>query len=297
MSFDLKGYLQDRRRQVEEFIASHFKRHTNTGTLHKSMVYSLAAGGKRVRPILAIAAYEAIAGNSKSCKPVLPFAAALECIHTYSLIHDDLPCMDDDDLRRGKPTNHKVFGDATAVLAGDALLTEAFALCSDRNTDLPATVQLAIIDRLADAAGAQGMVGGQLYDMEHESKQPTIESLKRIHTNKTGRLLTVAVEIGALTAGVSEGELQPFTDFGFHLGYGFQIYDDVLDVTGGDEIGKSQKSDIKRGKATFVSLLGVDESRARAESEIKQAVAAISHLGQAAQPLIEIAHYITTRKN
>jgi geranylgeranyl diphosphate synthase type II len=296
MSLDLKSFLEDRRTQIEKFLKNYFDQYSDSPSLVKAMTYSLEAGGKRIRPILSLAAFEAAGG--KDLNIVMPFAAALECIHTYSLIHDDLPAMDDDDLRRGKPTNHKIFGEAVAILAGDGLLTEAFALMattSKNQPTLPADVRLAIIKLVADAAGGRGMVGGQLYDLEHESKKPTLESLKKIHTYKTGRLLTVSVEVGALAAGVSLSDLKPFTDYGYHLGYAFQIIDDVLDVVGGAEIGKTQKSDLKHEKATFVALLGVEGSKKAAADEIDQALQSIAFLDAKAETLVALAKYITSR--
>lgn len=295
MSFELKTYLSERRTLVESYLTNYFKNYNDSPKLAEAMVYSLQAGGKRVRPILTMAAFEAAGGHD--LQVVLPFAAALECIHTYSLIHDDLPAMDDDDLRRGVPTNHKVFGEATAILAGDGLLTEAFAILAHRVENVPADVQLAIAKRVADAAGGHGMVGGQLYDLEHEGKKPTLDSLKQIHTYKTGKLLTVAVEVGAMAAGRLGKELQPFTDFGYHLGYGFQIYDDVLDIIGGAAIGKTQQSDLKHEKATFVALMGVEKAKAAAEEQIQLALDAIKFLDAKALPLNALAKYIVSRAN
>lgn len=292
---DFKQYLEARRQLVEAYLNVYFGDYADCPPLAEAMTYSLEAGGKRLRPILCLAAYEAAGG--KRLEDAVPVAAALECIHTYSLIHDDLPAMDDDDLRRGKPTSHKVFGEATAILAGDGLLTEAFKILARPGTTLPAEAKRAIIERIADAAGGRGMVGGQLFDMRHEKQQPTLDSLRRIHTLKTGRLLTAAVEVGALAAGTAVEALKPFTDYGYHLGFAFQIVDDVLDVTGGAELGKTPKSDLKQGKATFVTLLGVEASRRQATEEITRARAALAGFDNRAARLLELADYVLNRAN
>ena len=292
MSFELQAYLQHHKQAIENYLKEHFSQPLVSSRLSEGMRYSLEAGGKRLRPILTIAACEAAKGDAVLAMPV---AAALECIHTYSLVHDDLPAMDDDDLRRGKPTNHKKFGEATAILVGDGLLSEAFRILA-QPSELPASVQLNIIERIASSAGNFGMVAGQQLDLQHEARTPTLESLQQIHAHKTGKLLTVSVESGALVAGVTESELVSYSQFGAHLGVAFQIVDDVLDVIGGAEIGKSQKSDLKHAKATYVSLLGVDESKKQAKQEIGQALAAIESLGDGATALRAIARFVIDRK-
>ncbi len=293
MAFDFTAFLDSHRDRVDSFLKQHFDSIDCPAQLREAMVYSLDAGGKRIRPILTLATAEVVGGGLEA---VLPIAVALECVHTYSLIHDDLPAMDDDDLRRGKPTNHKVFGEAKAILAGDGLLTEAFYLMSQASAGLAPETYLAIIQRVSAAAGCRGMVGGQLLDLQHENDTPTEELLRQIHTSKTGRLLTVAVEVGALAAGVSESELTVFSNYGFHLGYAFQIYDDVLDITGGAEIGKDPRSDLRQGKATFVALMGVEAATQAAHEEMQKAIAELAAFGERATPLIELARYIVTRK-
>lgn len=289
----LEAYLENQKQRIEAYILSSIEEATQVPLLLESMRYSLEAGGKRLRPILTVAAYECLAPASDV---ILPIAAALECIHTYSLIHDDLPAMDDDDLRRGKPTNHKVYGEANAILAGDALLSEAFVYLAAADA-IPADRRLKVIEHVARAAGGRGMVGGQLLDMEHEAKEPTLASLKEIHTLKTGRLLTAAVEAGAIAAGADQTQLQALSAFGYHLGYAFQIVDDVLDVTGGAAIGKSPNSDERRGKATFVAMLGIDASRQQADDEIAAARQALEPFGSRAAILHELAGYVLQRDN
>ncbi|RMF47956.1 MAG: polyprenyl synthetase family protein [Deltaproteobacteria bacterium] len=263
--------------------------------LHKAMRYSVFAGGKRIRPVLMIASCEAAGGAAEA---VLPAACAMEMVHTYSLIHDDLPAMDDDDFRRGRPTSHKVFGEALAILAGDALLTEAFDLLT-REEALPgvgAEVRLRLTHLLARAAGSRGMVAGQVVDMDSEGRDIDFPTLEYIHTRKTGALILAAVQMGALIGGAPGGTFEALTDYGRAAGLAFQIADDILDVVGDQELlGKDVGSDQERGKATYPALLGLEEARQRAREMRDRALAAVEPLGKKAEPLRDIAHFIVDR--
>ena len=265
-------------------------------TIYKSMHYSLLAGGKRLRPILAIAAAEAVGGHMEI---VLPFSCAIEMVHTYSLIHDDLPAMDNDDLRRGKPTCHKVFGDGIAILAGDALLTHAFVIMSDpeHGCGLNAETRLRIIHELATAIGTGGMIGGQVLDIEAQNRSLTLEDLSTIHRLKTGCLISTSTKIGALAAGAEEKDVEALSVYGRHLGLAFQIMDDLLDIEGSEEvIGKTSKSDLANHKSTYPALMGIEASRQKAKESIDQALAAIRHFDHLADPLRQLAHYTVTRE-
>jgi geranylgeranyl diphosphate synthase type II len=224
----------------------------------------------------------------------------MEMIHTYSLIHDDLPAMDDDDFRRGRPTNHRIFGEAAAILAGDALLTEAFILLSDAqiNARVPAEIRCRVLHTIARCAGSQGMVGGQVVDMESEGKAIDFPTLEYIHTRKTGALILAAIQAGALLGGADEASLAALTRYGEAAGLAFQIADDILDVVGDQAvIGKDVGSDQERGKATYVALLGLEEARVRARELRDLGVAALAPLGAPAEPLRRIAHYIVDRSS
>jgi geranylgeranyl diphosphate synthase type II len=263
--------------------------------LHKAMRYSIFAGGKRLRPIMMIAASEAVGGTAQQ---VMHAACAMEMIHTYSLIHDDLPAMDDDDFRRGRPTNHKVYGEAVAILAGDALLTEAFRLLADAkvNQSIPPTTVMRVIELVARFAGSHGMVGGQVVDMESEGKEIDFPTLEYIHTHKTGGLILASIQVGALLGGGDEKQLTALTRFGGAAGLAFQIADDILDVIGDQaELGKDIGSDQARGKATYPSLLGLAEARQRADELCDIAIEALAPLGPPAKTLQELARYIIDR--
>nr|WP_275583969.1 farnesyl diphosphate synthase [Scopulibacillus daqui] len=242
--------------------------------LKKSMIYSLKAGGKRLRPILLIASIEALGHDGQKG---IETAVALEMIHTYSLIHDDLPAMDNDDLRRGQPTNHKVYGDATAILAGDALLTYAFeCIASIEHPEIDSDMKMALIKKLANAAGPEGMVGGQQDDLIAEGKSLTIEELESIHLRKTGRLLGFAVEAGAILGQANEQQASHLSDFAKHLGIAFQIKDDILDIIGDQtKLGKPVGSDVTNDKNTYPKLLTLDGAK---EKMNKHADAALHHL-------------------
>jgi geranylgeranyl diphosphate synthase type II len=293
---DLKQYLVDRKRLIDDALQAFMPpRDGHAAVLHEAMRYSLLAGGKRIRPILHLAAAEASGGDVGAC---MPFACALEMIHTYSLIHDDLPPMDDDTVRRGRPTNHVVFGEAVAILAGDALLTEAFGLIAADNPrgHLHPQAVLRATAELAHAAGADGMVGGQAVDVSSEGKAPEAGLLEYIHTRKTGALIRAAVRTGGILAGAGEELLQRFTRYGDALGLAFQVRDDLLNVEGDPEkLGKSVKSDAARGKLTYPALFGVDRSRARLRELVDEAVASLASLDQRCEPLREIARYVASR--
>ncbi len=266
-------------------------------SVHEAMRYSLFGGGKRVRPILAIAAAEAIGAKTAD---LLPVAGSLELIHTYSLIHDDLPAMDDDDLRRGRPTCHKVYGEATAILAGDGLLNMAFEVLSDprRVKAIPASRLVAIMKEISTASGAFGMIGGQVVDMESEGKDVDFATLEYIHTHKTGALIRAAVRVGALYAKAGTRQFKALTRYGEMAGLAFQIADDILDITGTEkEIGKDVGSDVKKGKKTYPSFYGLQESRTRALEVAGKAVQALEDFDRKADPLRELAKYIVNRVN
>ena len=279
---------------VHDYLATCLDHKDIPPTLAEAMRYSLLAGGKRLRPLLCLRWTE-LAGTD----PVMamPFAAALECIHTYSLVHDDLPAMDDDDLRRGKPSNHVKFGEATAILAGDGLLTEAFGLmCA---CDLPAERVVAAVSQAVDAAGAVGMVGGQVLDMEYTGREGvTLDELRGMHARKTGALIRGACVCGAILGGADQTEQERAAKYGAAIGSAFQIVDDILDVVGDTAtLGKPAGSDEEEGKNTYVSLLGLDESRRLAEEQVNIATTALAPHGDSpvAQFLTRLAKYIVER--
>jgi len=261
-----------------------------------SMKYSLFAGGKRLRPMLAVASAQAVGGDSAKA---LPTAVAFELIHTYTLIHDDLPAMDDDDLRRGIATNHKKFGEATAILAGDALLTLAFEIIaeplSNGSTILP-SIQVKVLQKVAQAVGAEGTVGGQEVDMECEECDGDIKKLEYIHTRKTGAMITAAVEAGGIIGGGDEQALKSLTKYGNSVGHAFQIIDDILDVTGEtSKMGKSVGSDEGNGKMTYPLLIGLEESKKLADKMIDEALTALPDLNGDTSTLKGIAEFIGKR--
>ena len=261
--------------------------------IHRAMRYSLFAGGKRIRPLLAIAAAEAVANSPVGIENA---ACSLELIHTYSLIHDDLPALDNDDLRRGRPTCHKVFGDAMAILAGDALLTLAFEVLG-RLEEIDATRRVRLVEELARASGTVGgMIGGQVNDIQGEGKHPTAELLNSIHRAKTGALLRASVRIGALYAGADANQLDALTRFGEHAGLAFQIVDDVLDVEQPSEkLGKTAGKDAQQQKITFPAVYGMEKSRAMAEEERLAAHRALHSIDGRAGRLKELADLIVSR--
>jgi len=296
---DLKVYLKEQCALVDAALDRYLPGETELPhSVHKAMRYSVFAGGKRVRPILMLAACQAVGGDTGRA---IPAACAMEMIHTYSLIHDDLPAMDDDDFRRGNPTNHKVFGEAIAILAGDALLTEAFKLASDPRFagGCEPSGLLAVIHEIASCAGSYGMVGGQVIDMESEG-QPDIDlaTVQYIHTHKTGALIKASVVAGALLGGAAGEQLAAITRYGEAAGLAFQIADDILDIEGTtEEIGKDAGSDQARGKATYPAVMGLAAAKEEAQSMMDEALRALEMFGAEADPLREIARYIVQRRN
>lgn len=292
---DFKAYLEARTARVNQALERLIPPEDEPPhTLHKAMRYSLFAGGKRVRPILALAAAEACGGDGPGLEDA---ACALELIHTYSLIHDDLPALDNDDLRRGRPTNHKVFGEAMAILAGDGLLTLAFqVLAQCRHLDASRRVRL--IEEVAAAAGTvNGMIGGQVFDIEGEGQPPTTQLLDAIHRAKTGALLCASVRLGAIWAGAGESQMESLSRYGSHIGLAFQIVDDVLDVTQTpQQLGKTPGKDAQQGKITFPGVYGLENSKAMALRQLSQALTALAGFGPEAGPLREIAHMIVHRE-
>ncbi|SEA13651.1 farnesyl-diphosphate synthase [Desulfuromusa kysingii] len=295
--WQLQSYLQERVQLVDSALDRYLPASALLPeALHQSMRYSVFAGGKRIRPILMLAACEAVGGDIKTA---LPAACAIEMIHSYSLIHDDLPAMDDDDFRRGSPTNHKVYGEATAILAGDGLLTEAFILLSDPeiSKDVPADCSREVIHLLAKSAGSRGMVGGQVVDMEAEQQPIDLPTLEYIHTHKTGALIVAAVEIGALLGGATEQQRQSLCRYAEAAGLAFQIADDILDIVADQsQLGKDVGSDQERGKATYPALLGLSEARSRAHELRRMAFSSLADFSaDDCRPLREIADYIVNR--
>lgn len=262
-------------------------------TLREAMEYSLMAGGKRLRPILLMAAADAVGSDGTK---LLPAACALEMIHTYSLIHDDLPAMDNDDYRRGKLTNHKVYGDGIAILAGDALLTLAFTVLL-RQKDVPAASLLRVVDEISRAAGAEGMVGGQVLDLQAENKTISLDELRRVHMGKTGALFHAALRSGAILGGASEQQLAALTAYADHFGLAFQITDDILDVVGNaEDIGKPVGSDEKNHKSTYVTLTSLSAAQELAQRTVDEALAALAVFGSEASFLRELVSYLVNRK-
>ncbi len=291
-SFDFSSYLIKHKQSVESALEASLGPE-RPEQLREAMRYSLLAGGKRLRPILCIAACEFVGGNPDLA---LPTAVALEMIHTMSLIHDDLPAMDDDDLRRGRPTNHKVYGDAVAILAGDALLTRAFEMVALRSPGVPAESLLKVVGELSLMAGAPGLVGGQVVDLECEGKEVDLETLEFIHMHKTGALLKACVTSGALIGGASAEVLNALSVYAKGIGLAFQIIDDVLDVTASsDVLGKTAGKDLLADKTTYPKLLGLDESRKRANDLVGEAKAALEPWKMNSEPLLALADYITDR--
>ncbi len=290
--FNLREYINEKRTLVDKYLRGYFSKPFSPGRLHEAVTYSLFAGGKRLRPILAISSYEACGGTADN---ILPQASALELIHTYSLIHDDLPAMDDDDLRRGKPTNHKVFGEAIAILAGDALLTEAFYMFTEGDVFAPGNIKRAL-RVLAAAAGAHGMVGGQAEDILSENKEPDAETLEFIHLHKTAALIRASVSISPILKGESEEKIGAMEQFGKNIGLAFQIVDDILDIIGDEKrLGKKVGADLEKGKMTYPALYGIEESKAKAKALVDEAIEQLSVFGQKAIALKEIAEYIINR--
>ena len=283
-----------RRAPAEEWLRRCFRGRTPRGDLYDAMYYSLLAGGKRIRPVLLLESCRLCGGAPEQA---LPFAGAIEMIHTYSLIHDDLPCMDDDDLRRGRPTNHKVYGEATAVLAGDALLTAAFEWMLDPSVTLPPQRVLEAAGVLARAAGAQGMVGGQILDMAGEGHAMGLAEVEELQRLKTGALIRAAAEMGCVLAGGSGAQRAAVCRYAERLGLAFQIRDDILDVVGDEAtLGKPVGSDAKSEKNTFVTLRGLEECRRLVDGLTEEAVEALSIFGAEGDSLCWLARSLASRE-
>ena len=296
MSFGLDDYMKARTAAVDAALERILPAETERPeTLHKAMRYSVFAGGKRLRPILVIAGAEAVGGRGED---VMPTACALELIHTYSLVHDDLPAMDNDDVRRGAPTSHKVFGEAMAILAGDALLTLAFRLVADNvRPDMEVTRLRDVLADLADAAGHAGMVGGQVVDLESEGRQVTAAVVDDIHAHKTGALIRTALRVGARICGATPAQIDALSVAGGALGLAFQIVDDVLDVVSSSaELGKTAGKDQAQQKATYPAIHGLEASRVRARQLIEDAEAALVELGPRAEAIRALGRFILERR-
>jgi len=292
---DFSHYWSARQKKVDAAL-NHYLPPANTkpATIHKAMRYSIFAGGKRLRPVICLATTEVLRGKIDQA---LPLACAVECIHTYSLIHDDLPCMDNDDFRRGKPTSHKVFGEAMAVLAGDALLTIAFEMATSCKAT-PRYSHATIIREIAVAAGSQALIAGQVADAEGEGKKINPAQLRYIHENKTAALIASSIRLGAMSANATSKQLAHLTDFGQSLGLAFQVIDDILDVTQTTEkLGKSAGKDLKAQKATYPALLGLEKAKKEADRLTARARAALKPFGKDAKPLEAIADYLLSREN
>ncbi len=294
---DLRAYQETRRALVDAALDRALpSEDAPPPTIHRAMRYSVLAPGKRLRPILVLAGAEAVGGRAEA---VLDTACAFELIHAYSLIHDDLPAMDDDDYRRGRLTNHKVFGEAVAILAGDALLTLAFRLVADNAARLgDGDVVARAVVEVAEAAGTQGMVGGQVVDIESEGKTISPDQLDYIHLHKTAALIRAALRAGALLGGGSPAQVEAIGRAGRALGLAFQIVDDILDVEGSlEELGKTAGSDVRKGKVTYPSLHGLAASRARARGLVDDAKRALDPLGAAAEPIRALADFVLERRS
>jgi geranylgeranyl diphosphate synthase, type II len=295
---DIQRYLQDQKTLVDDALARYLpEEESYPQAIFQAMRYSVFAGGKRLRPILAIAAAETIGATAED---VLPLACALECIHTYSLIHDDLPALDNDDYRRGRLTNHKVFGEANAILAGDALLTFAFELMGNERhwkPFMPARV-VQVMYEVAYAIGTFGMIGGQVVDLQMEGQEVGLPALQYIHAHKTGALIRASVRAGAILGGGSPAEVEALTHYGTHIGLAFQIMDDILDVRGDEQLmGKALRKDAGRRKVTYPRLVGLAESEARAQAAVAAGMAALDPIGERGAVLRELAQFIIARES
>jgi geranylgeranyl diphosphate synthase type II len=293
---DFQAYLSDKRSAVESYLRAIFSDLASVPeTLRRAMEHSLFSEGKRIRPILALTACEARNGKASAA---LPFACAIEMIHTYSLVHDDLPSIDNDDLRRGRPTCHKVFGEGIALLAGDALLTEAFRVVTDQKfvSGVPPRIVQQIVYEIAQAAGAQGMVAGQVVDVLYDGKEGTKDILDFIHRNKTAALIRASVRVGALAAEATAEDLQQFTKYGEALGLAFQVGDDLLDAEGDEKVvGKKLRKDVS--KQTYVKHYGVSQSREKLDELVDTAVDAVEFLGPAGEMLVRLARFVGKRSH
>lgn len=294
---DLAAIMAERRRQVDEALERWLpEQGDHPPKVHEAMRYSVFAGGKRLRPLLALFACEAVGGSPEDA---MPAAVALEMIHTYSLIHDDLPAMDDDDYRRGQRTCHRVYGEAVAILAGDALLTHAFQVLADPGpTRVPAARRLQVIVEIAEAAGSRGMVGGQAMDILAEGREIDHPTLLYLHTHKTGALIRASIRVGGIAGGAGEEQLQALTRYGERVGLAFQIVDDILDIEGTSaEMGKQAGSDLRRKKATYPAVMGLEESRRQAAHLLQEAKDALRVLGEKGATLFALADFVGTRRH
>jgi geranylgeranyl diphosphate synthase type II len=291
--FDIGAYLERTSAAVNRALDKSLPaERVKPATIHKAMRYSLFAGGKRLRPALCIAAAEACGG---AMEDALPYACAVECIHTYSLIHDDLPAMDDDDYRRGKLTNHKVFGEGMAILAGDALLTQAFEIAAKAKRLKRYTTQQVILE-ITQASGSLQLIAGQVADLEGEGKKISVPELKYIHERKTSALLSCSARLGGMSANCNARELEALTDFGYHVGLAFQVIDDILDVTQtSEQLGKTAGKDQAAQKATYPAILGLEKSRAIAKRLTARAFAALRPFGKRGAALEALAAYLLQR--
>ncbi|MBN9692132.1 MAG: polyprenyl synthetase family protein [Verrucomicrobia bacterium] len=291
--FDLSAWVKSRSHAVDRALDGFLPKGTaRPATIHQAMRYSLFAGGKRMRPALVLAAAEACGGNDSEA---MPLACAVECIHTYSLIHDDLPAMDNDDFRRGKPTNHKVYGEGIAVLAGDALLTQAFEIAAQARSWKRYTHQDLILE-LAKASGSLQLIAGQVADLEGEGKDLSVAQLRYIHERKTSALLCCSVRLGGMSANCTPAQLQALTDFGYHVGLAFQVIDDILDVTQSTEtLGKTAGKDVTAQKATYPRLVGLEKSKKIAAQLTGKAFAALKPFRGRAVALEALAKYLLDR--
>lgn len=297
MTTTIKHYLDERKTLVDKALQKFMPNPSGLASdVIKAMNYSLFAGGKRIRPILCIAGAEAVGGSADS---VVPVACAIELIHTYSLIHDDLPVMDNDDFRRGKPTNHTVFGEAVALLAGDGLLTLAFNLMAGYGAEkeVEKKALLRVIDLIASAAGYRGMVGGQVVDIIYEGKEPDATVVEYIHRHKTAALISVSVTAGTILAGGNEDEEKAMNSYGQQIGLAFQIADDILNIEGDRKVmGKGTGSDKEKGKITYPSVFGTAESKTIQKELIENAIESLKKFDTRAEPLRDLARYIIERK-
>ncbi len=292
----LNAYLKKQRTVIDAELEKYLDLRSDLfGTLVDSMRYSLFAGGKRIRPILALAACEAVGGEIKK---VLPVACALEIMHTFTLIHDDLPCMDNDDMRRGRPTNHKVFGEAQTLLAGCSLLAITFEIISGQcvSGDINAEHAITLTHILSRAVGWEGVMGGQSLDMIYEGEPSDIEHVKAVCHHKTATLITASLACGAVAGGASETQVEALTHFGHSIGLAFQVADDILDVEGeAHKLGKSTGTDARAGKVTFPALMGLAKAKSLAQKLLGESLSALDEFDSRADPLRKIAHYIVTR--
>lgn len=292
---DLSRYLKERKNTVDSALDRYLPPATDQpGVVHEAMRYSTLDGGKRIRPILTLAGCDAVGGRMEMA---MPAACALECIHAFSLIHDDLPCMDDDDFRRGRPTSHRVFGEPMALLAGDALFAFAFQLISETPKNVPSDVVLDVWRKIAEATGTRGMVGGQVMDMLAQGRKTDLSEIEQIHRRKTGALLEVAIVIGGMLGGGSKEQVEALSCYGRNIGLAFQIADDILDLKGdAEKLGKPIGSDLKMEKATYPSVIGIEKSVELADKAMNDAIATLSIFDEKADPLREIARFVVERE-